>query len=379
MLTMMKNFSVAINCPLPAEISIKDVKRGIQRLGGTFHERVLSTTDVLCTSEDRDRDSQQTRLQVGRQGGVTVSLDWLQDSFTAGRFLDPLEYPISQETWALRGEDEENSEKEIEEGSEEESEEESETRRVESSGNIAVLIGLFHFLLMKAVERETESESDAQRMEFIDHINAIFRYLVATLSTAVGENMEGESEADDEESDESEESEEDSEESEEETTLARFDPGRPLYTCGIVVADKSPYMTQAQLEKEVGHLGGVLLFSISKDTTHFVSSRAIYNKLPQAAVSFFPKVSFVNHDWLDACSQQGSLVHVGPYIHDRLDEEESEESEEVDREEDEDKSEESEEEDREEDEDESEESEEEDENESEEEDNPSYDPRERRS
>ncbi|CRK21871.1 hypothetical protein BN1723_012506 [Verticillium longisporum] len=375
---MMKNFSVAINCPLPAEISIKDVKRGIQRLSGTFHERVLSTTDVLCTSEDRDRDSPQTRLQVARQGGVTVSFDWLQDSFAAGRFVDPLEYPISQEPWTLRGEDEENSEKEIEE----ESEEESEAQRVECCGNITILLRILYFRVMKAVEKETEGESDAERMECIDHINAIFRCLEATLSTAVGENMEGESEADDEESDESEESEEDREESEEdreeseedreeseeETTLARFDPGRPLYNCGIVVADESPYMTKAQLEKEVVHLGGVSLFSLSKDTTHFVASRATYNKLPQAVLSYFHKVSFVNHGWLDACSQQGSLVHVGPYIHDRLDEEESEESEEVDREEDEDKSEESEEEDREEDED-----------ESEEEDNTSYFPREWRS
>ncbi|KAH6699436.1 hypothetical protein EV126DRAFT_477976 [Verticillium dahliae] len=315
---MMRTFSVAINCPLPAEISIKDVKRGIQRLRGTFHERVLSTTDVLCTSEGHDRDSQHTRLQLGRQGGFIVSLDWLQDSFTAGRFLDPLEYPISQETWALRGEDEENSEKEIEEASgeeiEEESEEdkresESEAQRVEYCRNIAVLLGIFRFLLMKAVEKETEGESDAQRVKCIDIINDSFRCLHALFSTAVKEEKGSESEA---------EVEEDSEESEEETTPARFDPRRPLYNCGIVIADKSSYLTQAQLEEEVGHLGGVLLPTV---------------------FSCFPKVSFVNHDWLDACSQQGSLVDVGPYIHDRLDEEESEESEEKDREEDEEESE----------------------------------------
>ncbi|KAM0569564.1 hypothetical protein ACHAP6_008847, partial [Verticillium nonalfalfae] len=92
----------------------------------------------------------------------------------------------------------------------------------------------------------------------------------------------------------------------------------------------------------------------------------IYNKLPQAVFSRFPNVSFVNHDWLDACSQQGSLVDVGPYIHDRLNEDESEE-------EDEDESE-----DESEDEDED-EKKDEDEDEGEDTDNPSCDSREKTS
>ncbi|KAG7103864.1 hypothetical protein HYQ45_019014 [Verticillium longisporum] len=57
--------------------------------------------------------------------------------------------------------------------------------------------------------------------------------------------MEGKSEA---------EVEEESEESEEETTATRFDPRRPLYNCGIVIADKSPYLTQAQLVEKVALL-----------------------------------------------------------------------------------------------------------------------------
>ncbi|KAH6661436.1 hypothetical protein EV126DRAFT_464904 [Verticillium dahliae] len=326
---MMKNFSVAINCPLPAEISIKDVKRGIQRLSGTFMNG--SSQPPTCYALLRIATEIHHRLASrwhGKGGGHCL-FDWLQDSFAAGRF------------------DEENSEKEIEEESEEESEREGEAQRVECCGNIthptpnSLLPCDEGGRKRNGRARVTQSAWNA-----LNHINAIFRCLEATLSTAVEE-----SEEDREESEEDrEESEEDREESEEETTLARFDPGRPF------------------LRKKSFNLGGVSLFSLSKDTTHFVASRATYNKLPQAVLSYFHKVSFVNHGWLDACSQQGSLVHVGPYIHDRLDEEESEESEEVDREEDEDKSEESEEEDREEDED-----------ESEEEDNTSYFPREWRS
>ncbi|EEY23999.1 hypothetical protein HYQ46_002178 [Verticillium longisporum] len=79
--------NIAVSCPLPDGISLQEVKTWIYKLGGSYHERVYETTDVLCSTYHRIRYLHKDAFRATQLKAAIVPFEWLHDSYKRGKFL----------------------------------------------------------------------------------------------------------------------------------------------------------------------------------------------------------------------------------------------------------------------------------------------------
>lgn len=92
---MFAALNIAVSCPLPNEISLQEVKTWIYRLGGSYHEQVYETTQVLCSTDHRIRYLHQDAFRATQLRAAVVSFEWLQGSYDQGKFLPVSHYLLN--------------------------------------------------------------------------------------------------------------------------------------------------------------------------------------------------------------------------------------------------------------------------------------------